>query len=331
MQNRLHICRMAALKCVGFTLVELMISMTIGLLIALASLALLLSSKNAYTAQDEYVEIQETGRYALENITRAIHQAAFENWDKDQAPVLTSAFLSSNIQGLDANSLKSKSSALDLPVTPAVNGSDVLALRYFGAGSGLNGDGTVLNCAGFGVAATNLENAEEERGWSIYYVANDSTGEPELRCKYKGNSGWSSESIARGVESFQVVYGLDTDGDGLANRFIRAADVIALDDALVLKGTSEAARIQEKNAKSHWKKVVAIKVGILVRGHQPSRTDELTHQYDLLGASYSELYADKDAGVRIKESTLPVTTRNRLRKVFTSTIRLRNLGWSGAT
>lgn len=308
----------------GFTIVELMVSMTVGLLIALAATALLLSSKNAYTAQDEYAEIQETGRYAIESLTRAIHQAGYENRDEEDAPIVNASSISPNISGLDARSLKSALPALDSPVSPAVNGSDVLAVRFFGVGSGLNGDGTILNCAGFGIAAASAKSAEDGRGWSIFYVANDSTGEPELRCKYKGKNSWSSEAIARGVESFQVLYGIDIDNDGLPNQFIRATDVIALDDALVLKATTKAARILERNERSYWRKVVAIRIGILLRGRQTSRADELTRTHDLLGQSYSDAYAVADAGVRINEGALPIKTRNRMRKVFATTIRLRN-------
>ncbi|MBI1891128.1 MAG: PilW family protein [Burkholderiales bacterium] len=315
----------------GFSIVELMISMAVGLLISLASISLLLSSKNAYTAQDDYVEIQQTGRYALEAITRAIHQAGYENWDQEDAPAVTDKSLSANISGLDARSLKSALPALESPITAAINGSDVLAVRYFGSGSGSNGDGTIINCAGFGVAATTQDAAEEERGWSIFYVANDSVGEPELRCKYKRKNGWSSEAIARGVESFQILYGVDTDGDGLANQFLRAVDITALDDALMLSGSTKAARISEKNAKTYWKKVVAIKMGLLIRGWQSSRVDDPTHFHDLLGQAYSDAYAAMDSGVRIYEGTLPNKIRSRVRKVFSTTIRLRNQEAGAAT
>src|SRR5689334_16682729 len=81
----------------GLTLVELMVSITLGLLVAMAAAALLLSSKSGYTAQDDVTRLQETGRYAIESITRAIRQAAYENWDKDEAPVLSTAEISANI------------------------------------------------------------------------------------------------------------------------------------------------------------------------------------------------------------------------------------------
>jgi type IV pilus assembly protein PilW len=192
------ICRYA-----GLSLVELMISLAIGMFVVLAGTSLLLSTKSGYAAQGEAALIEDTGRYVLENISRSVRQAAYENWDSTEAPIVSKAVYSANIAGFDARTLKGASEGIDVTVARAVNGSDVLAVRFFGSGPGPNGDGTVVNCAGFSVPApASQANAEEERGWSIYYVADDATGEPELYCKYRGDSGWTSQAIARGVESF---------------------------------------------------------------------------------------------------------------------------------
>ena len=303
----------------GLTIIELMISMTLGLLIILAATALLLSSRSGYAAQEDGAQIQETGRYALENIVRAVRQTGYENWDTAQAPTIADTTLSANIDGLDARSQKENTSGIESALTTSVNGSDVLALRFFG-----NADGGTLNCAGFSVAAPDASDpVGDGRGWSIFYVA-DSDGEPELRCKYFGKTSWTSEAIARGVESFQVQYGLDTDADGLPNRFVTATAIDALDDALILVGPNAVARAADKNRKTYWKKVTAIKVALLVRGSEPARVDTLTTQYDLFGKDYGDAYAAADSGTRIREQDLPRAARNRLRKVFVLTIHMRN-------
>ncbi len=309
----------------GLTIVELMVSIALGLLVILLAIALLLSSKSGYVAQDEGTRIQDTGRYAIESISRAARQAAYENWDKEEAPIVNGATISANIAGLDGQRLKENSPGIASPAGPSVNGSDVLAVRFFGVGAGVNGDGTVLNCAGFGVGAPHSkETADEDRGWSIFYVAPDSSGEPELRCKYQGKSGWTSDALARGVESFQVLYGVDADADGLPNQFLTASAVQALDDALIPVGDTAAARARDKNKKTYWKKVVVLKIALLVRGSQKARTDALTMEYDLFGKGYSDTNAAADPGTSIKEAELPPAMRNRLRKVFTITVQLRN-------
>lgn len=324
-----NVCAYGRSEC-GFTLVELLISLSLGLLVILAATALLLSTKSGYVMQDAEVQIQETGRYALEIIARSIRQAAFENWDTAEAPVLADAITGASIAGLDARSLKSNSEGISSPLTTSVNGSDVLAVRFFGSGSGENGDGTVLNCAGFGVpAATSLQTADESRGWSIFYVAKDAGGEPELYCKFRGDAGWAAQAIARGVESFQVLYGLDTDADNMPNRFLNAAAVNALDESLILDGATTDEQAVDKNRKTFWKKVVTVKVAMLVRGTQNAKTDAPVAEHDLFGKEYAEENGS-DAGVRMKEEDFPKSVRNRLRRVFASTIQLRNQISGGA-
>lgn len=308
----------------GLTVVELMIAIALGLLIVMAATALLLSSKSSYISQDDSARLQDSGRYAIESMTRAVRQAGHENWDKEDAPFIASAGASAGISGLDAHSLHERTDGIDAPLTKAIHGSDVLALRFFGVGSGVNGDGTIANCAGFGVPApASTETSDQDRGWSIFYVA-ESAGEPELRCKYLGKSSWTSDAIARGVESFQVLYGLDTDADGLPNQFLTAMALKALDDTLVLNGTNAAEIAADKNRKTYWKKIVAVKVAVLLRGAQSSRTDALTMQYDLFGKDYSDANAAVDSGTRIREQDLPNGVRNRVRKIFSTTIQLRN-------
>ena len=212
-----------------------------------------------------------------------------------------------------------------MPLTDAVNGSDILAIRFFGSGAGADGDGTMTNCAGFGVPApASQATAEDDRGWSIYYVAEDSTGEPELYCKYKGDSGWSSQAIARGVESFQVLYGIDTDGDGAANRLCTATEIDALDDGLLLGGVNAVERAKERARKTFWKRVVLLKVALLIRGARAVRSDAQNIRYDLFGKDYATVRAAVDTGTSIEEGKQGKAAKNRIRKIFSSTIQLRN-------
>ncbi len=291
----------------------------------MATTALLVSSKTSYTLQDEGARIQETGRYALEIITRAVHQTAYENWDTDDAPMLVGAGFSANVLGLDASRVKQATSGIDSPLTTSVNGSDVLALRFFGVGAGDDGDGTVLNCAGFGVEApASKASADSDRGWSIFYVANSGSGDPELRCKYRGKSAWASDAIATGVESFQVLYGLDSDDDSMPNRYVNATAINALDAQLVLEGHDAAAKAIDKNRKTHWKKVVVVKVGLLLRASGNTGANNAQAQYDLFGKDYGDAHGAHDRGTRIIEADLPAASRNRLRKIFVQTIQIRN-------
>lgn len=290
----------------GLTLVELMISLAIGLFVVLAASALLVSVKTGYVAQDDDLHIQDTGRYAIEIISRTVRQAGFVDWTS----VSTHSHLTEDprFYGLDARTMTSKSAGIASSAANSINGSDVLAVRLASSD-----DGGVINCAGSRVATESDEDVgKRSRGWSIFYVAEDSTGEAELYCKYRGDTGWSSQAIARGVESFQVLYGLDTDSDGLPNRLLNASAIEAMDDSLSLAGS-----------KSHWRNVVAIKVALLIRGTHAIQNDNATLTYDLFGSDYANTDGGTDPGVRINTTRFPKKTQGRLRHLFSITIQLR--------
>ncbi|MFT5644815.1 MAG: type IV pilus assembly protein PilW [Janthinobacterium sp.] len=322
---------MARRRQPGFSLAELMIAVALGLLVTLVASALLVSSSAAYLEQGEALQLDDGGRYALEIIGRSIRQAGYVHRDGAAAPVMAEVSDNGYISGLDASRVSARSAGITDALSGGasgvmhgvINGSDVLALRYFGAGPGFHGDGSVQNCGGFGVGAAS---SEQERGWSIFYVAEDADGEAELRCKYRGENGWSAGAIVRGVDSFQVLYGIDTDvpPDGLANRYLNATAIDAIDMALPLVGADLASRDRDKNSKTSWKRVVSIKLALLLHGGRGSRPENVPLQFDLFGQAYSAAQGLDDRGVHIDEGALAPALRARARKLVEATIVLRN-------
>jgi len=310
----------------GLSLVELLVALGLGAMLMLAGSAMLLAASGSYADQVANARLSDNGRYALDTIARAVRQTAYVNWDASAAPLMHSPYDSANIAGLDARSLSKNSADISLPLTNAVNGSDVLALRYDGAGN-VGGDGSVLNCAGFGVGAAHTQ---AQRGWSIFYVARDDTGEAELRCKYRSTSGgWGADAIIRGVDSFQVLYGLDTDTppDGVPNQYVNASELAARDAALVLVGVDAAARQRDLYQRTHWKRVASVRVALLLHGEPGtvSAAQSGPAQFDLFGAAYVDAYGATDTGVRIVRSTLPLAQQGRNYHLVQLTIMLRNM------
>ena len=307
----------------GLGLVEMMVALGLGLLVMLTGSAMLVAASANYLAQAAAGRLNDNGLYALEALTRALRQTAFVDWDKDDAPVATLAEDSANIAGLDGRTVSLAVDGIENPSADAINGSDVLAVRYFGTGTGSDGDGSVLNCAGFGVAAAADESG---RGWSIFYVAADSAGAAELRCKYRGDNGWGGDAIVRGIDTFQVLYGLDTDAepDGVANRYINASAVAALDAALPLAGVDAAARARELNRRSHWKRVVSVKIGLLLHDDGGAAPGVMADHVDLFGDEYGAAYGATDVGARIEIAALPAAQRRLPRRLLVATILLRN-------
>jgi type IV pilus assembly protein PilW len=307
----------------GLSLVELMVAIVVGAIVVLLASVLLVIGNKSFASQGESVSLDDGGRFAIEAISRSVRQAAFVNWDVDGSAAEQWSNASASVAGLDARSLSKASDGIDDPRADAVNGSDVLALRFAGAGPAPGGDGSIVNCAGFGVPASAKES---ERGWSIFYVARADDGETELRCKYRGKNSWSADAIVRGVDSFQVLYGVDTDPspDGVANAYLSATALNMLDDALDINGTTEQERAHDFNRKTHWKRVTSIRIGMLLHGPRNTREGDPPANYDLFGLAYSALHGMRDHGTRISESQMPPELKGRSRQVFGVTIVLRN-------
>ncbi|MGH8581921.1 MAG: PilW family protein [Gammaproteobacteria bacterium] len=62
----------------GFSLIELMVAMTVGLIVLGGLTRIYVGSKNAYTVQDEMGKLQENGRFAEEFIAFDVRMAGFQ-------------------------------------------------------------------------------------------------------------------------------------------------------------------------------------------------------------------------------------------------------------
>lgn len=294
----------------GIGLAELLVAMAVGALLLLMGGVMLVSANTALTAQAGGAAIDDGGRFALDIIGRAVRQAAFVDSEGDGAA--DAANTPPQLIGRDALALPRSTAGIEGATTDAVNGSDILALRFRGAHGG------AVDCAGFSVDAG-------EDGWSIFHVGRNAAGEGELRCKYRGGGGWGSDAIVDGVDTFQVLYGIDTDepADGVPNEFVSATVIEQRDADLVLDGSDAAARQRDLQRRTYWKRVAAVRIALLLHGpavapmHEPA-------VFDMFGASYSARYADGDAGVQIDEAPMVAALRLRERRLFASTIVLRN-------
>jgi len=298
----------------GFSLVEFLVASVIGALLLLTGAVMLFSASSAYTAQADGAAIDDGGRLALDIVSRAVRQAAYV--EQERGTAIDAANSALQIIGRDAMAVPRATHGIDGATAEAVNGSDVLALRFAGAHGG------AVDCAGFA-----LEPGED--GWSIFHVGRNAAGEGELRCKYRGAGGWGSDAIIDGVDTFQVLYGLDTDepADGVPNEFVSAAVIEARDAALVLAGADQAARERDLWRRSAWKRVTAVRIALLLHGPGKGAPREPA-VYDVFGTAYSARFAAADAGVQIAEAPMSAALRLRERRLFSSTIVLRNAAGS---
>jgi len=262
----------------GLTLVELLIAMVLGLVVLLVVGQIYLSGRQSYRTQTGFGGMQENGRFALFFLQRDIRMAGFP---RDQGP--GGAFSGAET---GFNTVRTTDGG--------AGGSDQIEVQY-------NSFGTVpvvLDSVPAGLQAQVTENstfANSARdclgnagGATVinrYWIANGS-----LMCL--GNGDATAREIVSGVESMQILYGVDTDGDLVPNVY-RRADQVA----------------------GGWPNVVAVRVGLLLNSQEPVYESPDTTWYAVLDAAPLQA-ADI--------TTTPLDERLFARRVFVTTIVIRN-------
>lgn len=307
----------------GLTLIELMVSVALALLVTLAALGVLLFSRQGGSAMEQATALRDNARFATELVRRIALQAGFEspteNTSTRQSFITGGSednSLSADISGINnalvvagtdplAASHGNRSSACGTVTdTRCVNGSDVLVLRYQGTA-----DGSMINCAG--VAVGDALTAAD-RPMSAFHVRVSSSGEPTLTCTYrKADGSFADVELIEGVESFQVLYGVDGVAPGqptatapatLVTRYLRA-------DQMAVSGQLAATQ-------NNWRRVRAIRVGMVMRGPPGSAITSTAREVYPLG---EKMFNADDAF-----SKLTTPADGRLRQEVTFTVHLRN-------
>jgi len=298
----------------GFTIVELMIAMLLGLMLAGAMVAVFVDSRQSYNTSETVMRMQDDARQALDELSADLTMAGF--WAELMLPVditpdanlalLPVATTDCGPAGVPwmyraivpGTSQSLALTAIDNATGAAVNashsciaasevqaGSDVIAIKRVAGGSSSDCDATktatntvYLRTNGtLGLLYKKPEAAaaavpapcwDWEYRPRIYYVRNFAEvgdGIPTLCRKVLRFTGPSpipsmqglgaTECIARGVESLQVEFGLDTDSDGEPNVFVtgptiaQMQTVVAARLFLLLRGTDPD--IQYRNDKTY--------------------------------------------------------------------------------
>ncbi|MGB1764454.1 type IV pilus assembly protein PilW [Alloalcanivorax xenomutans] len=196
--------RFGAHRQTGFSLVELMVAMVLGLIITGAAISLFSTNQRTFSLQQNMARIQEQGDLAMRFINQDVRLAG--NMSDDVAATFMPGII------LDASSAVTGGSAIP-PGDDGGSDSDRLTLAYHGE----------KDCQGNG--GTGMKEIV-----NTYWVGGDDGD--ELYCR--GNQSGSSNGVVllRGIKSFQVLYGVDqsTDGIPFASQYLRADEVLASAD-----------------------------------------------------------------------------------------------------
>jgi len=295
-----HGCRYPHVAAAGAGLIETLLAIALALSITLASLRVMAMSNGEYLQVEQALLMDEQAEYVLELANRLLQQVG--HVDPSRPSTGAPARLPGGaLQGLD-NATSTGGGADVQGARPGAHfGSDLMAL-YRPGDEGQR----MLNCAGSPASLVSALHAEH--GWSWLYVAPGVGGEQELRCRYWTGQQWSTQSLAVGVAGLQLLYGVDSDRDGLPNDFLSASQLRAIDVS------------RPGGPASIWTHVVAVHLALLLRSPQtvPFQRPRLI---DLFGTPNALQDDAQDPGVRLPADKLDA---NRLWRRYDSVIFLNN-------
>lgn len=306
----------------GVTLVELMVAMTLGLVVVLAASVAFLAGKKLFNTDVDVQAAQESLRFTRYVVQSVLRQAGYVDYAPDRltdgVAVIASnaALLGSsagtddlNVVGASNTAVKGDDSSVGLDDTDMTHQNDSLLVRFFGRSKADadEADATMVDCLGHNQKGPSTSPSPADRAWSFFYVAAAGDAEPTLYCKYRSDSGeFRHEALARGVEKFKVLYGHDSDGDSVPDSWLEA------------RGIAAKAQAAGTPVNAQWRKVVAVRVGIVVRSERPN-----SDLKPVGGRSY-RLYpmgqAFEDSGIYFDPPD-----DGRFRRVATFTLMLRNV------
>lgn len=321
------------MKQIGFTLVEVMISLFIGGLILGGVMFTYIGMK--VTTKDTMAigELQESGRLAISIMQRDIEQVGFWGTYYDDSFTVANTVVNSAIAGgsdsdcfagLNNGSFPDLTSSSNFRsiyaktagsgnnlncITDAVEGTDILQLKFLQGNPQDKADQNI-----------NYFVAEQEKArfvtddytpanvnatiWPyshhVYYISeqtykvnNKNITVPVLTRKRLVNNKMHNESIMEGVENMRFIFGLDTTNDSRVDTYKSIGDMKPID---------------WENRKG----ILTVQLFLLIRTLQPDPGIKVNNQKYILG---------EGAGKREL-----IFNDNYRRTVFTTTIRLSNVG-----
>lgn len=214
----------------GYSLIELMISLTLGLLITAAASQILIGNQMTLNFQRGMNDVQANGRFAIDQMVRDIRIAGLDSAavssgaGKQIKPV---AFAVADIPGLPAASTHISSDGMQTTtdITGLLTNSDQLVLQHLAVAAGTDCEGNATVAGRYVIAR--------------YYIRLDS-GVPALFCDGGSHNGTTLDAtplygddglaLVTGVDSFQVMYGIDDSVAGTAQpvRYVTAATYAGL-------------------------------------------------------------------------------------------------------
>ena len=247
-------------KQLGLSLIELMISMFIGLFLLGGITSTYVHSKKSSIHRDQLSLLEDNGRMALEILSKTIQHTGYTS--NTGAP-LDSKFLTGTVV---SNGCTTGSNVLSTSIFPSNatldnNDGDSIGIINLGDDSvftDCSGEVLPVACQVKSGISTGANETDAARIYNAFYLKNTTTGK-SLMCA--GSRNTSEIIIADGIENMQILYGINVDGseDRSVERYANASDVGGL-----------------------WNNITSVKIALLLRSEKKVKDMPESQTYSLL-------------------------------------------------
>lgn len=306
----------------GFSLIELLVSITLGMVIVVAALLAYLGSSDASRMANAQSRMNEDAQAALDVLSQQIRMAgnnpkrANYTLGTPRNPI-TNVFSMRGCDGTFTNIklVGSTPAAADVSSLACAPDSTAHSIAVSYEADRYNTIPTAANvptdCIGNALPAqvasvtqitspttTAASNVTFYEADNRYYIGTSSTiTRPSLYCRGNGSSG-TPQPLVENIEDLRLSYGtsLAGSGDGMVAGYLTATQLDS--DSTVVALPTPLAR---------WARVVTVRICVLARSENPVVTDDVSAQY-----------------VKCDGSTETSPPDRRLRRAYFTTVSLRN-------
>lgn len=346
----------------GFSLVELMVALGLSLLLLAGVVAIFSSSRVAYESTDQLSRVQETGRFALDQLSRHIRSAGFTGCSRQPTAIASALNAKTNasleygfvdsppVLGYDTSGAGNWSPALDPTIqalTPSED-SDVLVVR----GARLDVVPMQVNQDMVGEDGITLDPTGTLVVKSASSINGIQPGVGTVLMAYSCEGVSFFFANAAGTTLNRPISDQDTTPGNVTNStsypFLKAAEVVPVETVIYYVGAASAPA--PEGMTSLWRKAGAANAEELVQGvermqveygvdlqgdrvvdeYRPASTvgnwdRVLSVRIAMLVSSVQEYGTDRDERTyQVLDTEVAPPRDRRLRDVFTTTVGIRN-------
>jgi len=268
----------------GLSLIEMMVTLVIGALLIIGVVAMFSQTRTTYRTNETVVRMQENLRFILSQMEPDLRMTG--SWgmhstgpNVDVPAGITvscpdgsniSAWLLNNLEPVEASNGAYSLPCATPPDAPYLDGTDVLVVRH------ASGEAVAPAAGMVQIHSDRLDSRVFDDGagpggccvfnWqtNAYYVSSGSSlgaGVPSLRRKTLAGSVWQDEELVAGVENLQVQLGVDTDADGVVDRYVDPGNALVSPLAFPAR-------------------IIAVRLWLMMRAEAPDDTFSEANSYD---------------------------------------------------